>query len=58
MIIPVVYFEANCVKRDLICEYLYKKMATVSGVMGVSLSASCFLVWLGGLAGDSDLYTI
>lgn len=35
-----------------------KKMATVSGVMGVSLSASWFLVWLGGLAGDSDLYTI
>lgn len=38
------HFEASCIKRGFICEYLYNKMATVSGVMGVSLSTSCFLV--------------
>lgn len=33
-------------REGLICEHAYKKMATMSGVMGVSLTASCFLVWL------------
>ena len=50
--------ESDFAKRGLICEYLSKKMATVSDVMGVSLSASCFLVWLGWLAGDPDLCAV